>query len=59
MATCDGAAFSTTGTMPSQTELVLPAGTYIAFARNQSHQGEREFTPQAGRDQSLSIVAGN
>ena len=43
----------------AQTELVLPAGTYIAFARNQSHQGEREFTLQAGEIKSLSIVAGN
>ncbi len=43
----------------AETELVLPAGDYIAFARNQTRKGEREFTLQAGEIKSVPILAGN
>jgi hypothetical protein len=43
----------------AETELVLPAGNYVAFARNQTRKGEREFTLQAGEIKSLSILAGD
>ena len=55
-ASCVGDGLSTMG---AETELVLPAGDYIAFARNQTRKGEREFTLQAGEIKSVPIIAGN
>ena len=41
----------------SATEVMLPAGRYIAFARHQTHRGELTFDLRPGEIKSLSIVA--